>query len=477
MKFSKLDLLTLLISLFLFASCESTSTIGLEVDPTSAIQGSLIDTSTITSRTIKEDDAPTYNAGSGLARYPFGYLNDPVIGTTESSLALSVNIPNESYDFGTNPVLDSAVLVLNFGGEFYGDSTVNYSVDVHQLTNNLAKETSFNGTKTYPYQTANLANYTGKVFPATPFKIKDVVIGGPDTLKTVTPQLRIKLDNSFVSTNVVGLPAASLKYNSYFQNVFRGLHVHIKPGTQAAMGNGGMMFFDLSGTTSGLMLYYKKQNATTTTATDTVTVNFPIATSIGAVAASVKHTYTTAVQTQLDNPNVQPSVTYLKPLAGLRNKLAFPYLKKLRAEVGKMIVNKAELVIDLRSGTDVAPFRAAPRLALYRNDIAGQRKNVPDNDAPTQTYFGDPRANPAAFGGYFDSVKKRYVFVITAYVQDLLDGKTEDYGTFLAVTPSNSFQLTPTFNVASRAIVGSFSKNPAAGDNLMKLNIYYTKIK
>ena len=54
MKFIKLDLLTLLISLFLFASCESTSTIGLEVDPSAAVQGNLIDTLTINSRTQLE---------------------------------------------------------------------------------------------------------------------------------------------------------------------------------------------------------------------------------------------------------------------------------------------------------------------------------------------------------------------------------------------------------------------------------------
>ena len=143
-----------------------------------------------------------------------------------------------------------------------------------------------------------------------------------------------------------------------------------------------------------------------------------------------------------------------------------------------MVINKAELIIDLSAGTDVAPFKPAPRLALYRYDIAGQRKNIPDNDIGTSyNYAGDPRAKePTVFGGYFDSVNKRYVFVVTAYIQDLLDGKTEDYGTYLAVTPAATFEYTPSFSVASRAVVGSFKKNPVAGDNTMKLNIYYTKI-
>ncbi|MFN0256094.1 DUF4270 family protein [Pedobacter ureilyticus] len=480
MRFLKLDLLTLLISLFLFASCENTSTIGLEVDPSNQIQGSLIDTATISSKTVK-DDAVATNA---LSRYPFGYLNDPLLGTTESSLALSVNVPNEAYDFGTNAVLDSAILILNYGGDFYGDSTANYNIDVHQLSNNLAKESSYLSTNTYAHGNTLLANYTGKVFPTTPLKVTDVLTGAKDTVMSVTPQIRLKLDNTFITDNIVKLPATSLKYNSYFQSAFKGLHVQIRPTTYGSMGNGGLMFFNLSSTTattstSGLVLYYRKQNATTATATDTVSVNFPISTSY-AVAASVKNTYSTAVQTQLDDAtNHQYPVTYLRPLGGLRTKLAFPYLKKMRSEVGKMVINKAELIVDLSSGTDVAPFRAAPRLALYKFDIAGQRKNLPDNDTGDGvTTAGDPRAAVnfgGNFGGYFDSVNKRYVFTVTAYIQDLLDGKTENYGTYLSVTPSSSFQFTSPFNVASRAVIGSFTNNPAAGANVMKLNIYYTK--
>ncbi|WP_199117228.1 DUF4270 family protein [Pedobacter sp. ASV28] len=470
MKFSKLDLLTLLISLFLFASCENTATIGLEVDPTSAVQGDLIDSATIVSRTVKDDAVAT----NLLTRYPFGYLKDPVLGETESALAMAVNLPVDAYDFGTSPVLDSAVLVLNYSGEFYGDSTAVYSVDVHQLSNDLTQETSYLSSKTYPYGSTLLANYTGKVFPNTKYKVTDIVVGAADTLKTVTPQLRLKLDPTFVTNQVVGLNAATLKYNSYFQSSFKGLHVQIKKASST--GIGGIMFFDFASTNSGLFLYYKKQNATTTTAIDTVSVNFPIATSTAAVAASVKHIYSTAVQQQLDNPSLSYPVTYLQPMGGLRNKFSFPYLKKLRAEVGKMIVNKAELVIDLSSGTDVAPFRAAQRLALYRNDIAGQRKNLPDNDGGSYYVAGDPRANVSAFGGYFDSTKKRYVFLVTAYIQDLIDGKTEDYGTFLAPSPLSTFEYTSSFNTAGRAIIGSFKKSPSAGDNIIKLNIYYTKI-
>ena len=84
---------------------------------------------------------------------------------------------------------------------------------------------------------------------------------------------------------------------------------------------------------------------------------------------------------------------------------------------------------------------------------------------------------PTVFGGYYNAVKKQYVFVITSHIQDLLTGKTKDYGTFLAPSPTNEFQyLTPSLSSGARAIIGAFKKNPSIGDKTMKLNIYYTKI-
>ncbi|MES2446210.1 MAG: DUF4270 domain-containing protein [Bacteroidota bacterium] len=477
MKFIKLDLLTLLISLFLFASCESTSTIGLEVDPSSAVQGDLIDTITINSRMQLEDVTNT----RGVSRHPLGYLKDPIFGTTESSLAMVVNLPNAAtHDFGTNPVLDSAVLVLNYGGQFYGDSSATYSVDVHQLTANISQEDTYLSNKIYNNSATVIGNKTGKIYPTTRYKVTDIVSGKADTLRTVTPQLRIPLDKTFIQNNIVNLAAANLKTNTNFVQSFKGLKVQINK--TGSTGNGGIMFFDFAGSNSALALYYKKQNSTTTTVTDTVpVVNFPIANSFNAIAATIKHDYTgTVIATQLANPNTQYAATYLQPLAGLKNKITFPHLGKFATAIGKVIVNKAELVIDLSNGSDVIPYNAAPRLALYRYDIAEQRQNLPDNNPGSQTVAGDiryPQNLSYSFGGFFDPIKKQYIFNVTLYVQDLLSGTTKDYGTFLAPIPrDDQFSFFPSISTGARSVIGTYKKNPIAGDNTMKLNIYYTKI-
>lgn len=490
MKFTKQDLLTLLIGLFLFASCKDSNTIGLGTEDGQGILGELVDSVTVTSQTLKED----LSSGVGLLRYPLGYMSDPDFGKSEAALSMSVGLPQADYKFGTGAAIDSAVLVLPYSTQFYGDTIAPvYTFTVKQLANDLSKETSYTTDKTWPVQPTVIGTYSGKIKPNTKFKITDIVTAGKDTLKSVIPQLRIKLTNSFIQNNIMNLDSVTLSKAANFWKSFKGLNV-----TSTATDKGGMMFFTANASDSRIEIYYKRPNATTPANTDTVVVNFPIGSnsstgaSAGPVHAAIKHDYTgTAIKTQLDNPNPATpyTVTYLQALGGLKNKISFPYLKKFLADKKadqtkggnantKVVINKAELVIDLSAGTDVLPFSAAQRLSLYRYDIAGQRANVPDNDRRTQTYIGDARAleSELLFGGYFDSVRKRYIFNITSYIQDLMDGKTEDYGTFLAPSSVTEFNISPPVTSAARSIISKFKYPRAASDKTLKLNIYYTQV-
>ncbi len=59
------------------------------------------------------------------------------MGITEANLALGYGTPPASIDFSTSPTLDSAILVLPLGDEFYGDTlTSTYTLNVHQLGEN-----------------------------------------------------------------------------------------------------------------------------------------------------------------------------------------------------------------------------------------------------------------------------------------------------------------------------------------------------
>src|SRR5476651_1386017 len=97
MKFFKLDLLTLLISLFILNSCKNQDTIGLGVNASNQLTGSLIDTATIVVNTIPEDSVVLSNTGTGsLTKSPMGLFRDPIFGTTESNLAMDLNLPSST---------------------------------------------------------------------------------------------------------------------------------------------------------------------------------------------------------------------------------------------------------------------------------------------------------------------------------------------------------------------------------------------
>ncbi|WP_316737937.1 DUF4270 domain-containing protein [Pedobacter aquatilis] len=467
MKFTKQDLLTLLIGLFLFASCKNPNGVGLDVDPNSAIQGTLVNDQLVSSQTVKEPVLTT----SRLAALPFGYMVDPIFGKTESSVGMTVQLPGTetSLDF-TSATLDSAVLVLNLGTQFYGDTaTSKYSVDVYQLSSALTK---YKSSDVIAHNSTLLGNFNNRIFPNTKVKVTEVVTSGKDTVRTMTPQIRIPLNKAFIQSTILSLPTTGTSSNSKFIEYFKGLYAEINKSTST--GTGGVAFLDFASSNSYLQLVYRKPN--TTSGVDTLSKNFVIG--AGAVSANIKHDYTgTAIQTQLDNPAVQYGVTYLQGLAGVRTKISFPTLKNFTSVYGKAVINKAELVVDLSAGTYALPFAPSQRLSLYRWDIAEQEVNVPDRDQSTSNYAGDPRAKAdAAFGGYYDSLKNRYVFNVTAYVQDIIDGTKIDYGTFIAPESltATSFDLGAARSTtsASRAVIGSFGNTT----NRLKLNIYYTKM-
>lgn len=466
MKFNKQNLLTLLISFFIFSSCENPDGIGLEVDPSQAINGQLNDTATVLSTTVKEDSVLT----NGLLQYPLGYLQDAVFGKTESSLAFTLNLPATTFTPGTSPVLDSAVLVLKYGDQFYGDSVSSVlAVNVHQLNENYNTSASggYFNTKSWNFNAAVIGSKALSRFAVgDSLIITKPVKGAADSVLTVPPQIRIPINAAFINSSFLNADPANFATAAAFQSFLKGLYVTVNKS--GSTGTGSIGFLNLSaGSQSQLELYYKNQNAGVV---DTVLTTFPIG---GSAAATFKHDYTgTEIQTQLNNPGQQFTKTFVQPMAGVRTKVNFPFLDQLKS-LGNIAINKAELVVSVDQTTPT-PFAPAPRLTLYQNDIAGQRRPIPDGDTQQG---GDSRSIGPGFGGFYDAVNKRYTFIITSYIQDILSGKSKQYDIFIApvYAPKILSQITdvpisPSASTAAQSVLGS-GNNPA---HKMKLNIIYT---
>lgn len=459
MKLYKLDLLTLLISLFILSGCQNTDSIGLEVDPATGISGKFIDTVTVRSSTVREDSILT----NTLTQYPLGYFNDPVFGKTAANIALSLTMVNSNTTFGTAPVLDSAVLVLHYGDEFYGDSTSKFQIEVRQLADQLSQSKAYYNQYGFNVSPAIIGSKLVTVRRKDSVKVNQIITGKADVIKSKAPQIRIPLNASFINSNFINAAATNFSTQAAFMKFIKGLQLRVNEAQSS--GPGGIAFLNLTDS-SRLDIYYKNTSGTTI---DTTLLSFPILNGSQPVAAQFTHDYTgTNIQTQLNNATTQYDFTYVQGLAGLRTKIRFPYIDKLK-ELGNITINKAELIVTVVGGTD--NYIPSPRLLLYTNDIASQRQFVPD--------FG---ANPAVgladldFGGFYDSKNKRYKFVVTTFVQDILRGRSKQYDTFLAPVSINYSRQSgpiPSGSTASRAVLGS---GKSGVTYKMKLNIFYSKI-
>lgn len=459
MKLYKLDLLTLLISLFILGSCQDTDSIGLNIDPTTDINGSLIDTITVNTFTVREDSIVT----NSLEQYPLGYFIDPILGKTTANIAMSLTLNPPGLSFGTSPVLDSAILVLHYGKEFSGDSTSRFQVEIHQLSNPLKEATPYYNTAVQSFNNTVIGSKSVRVSIRDSVTVTQIVKGKPDIQKTKAPQIRIPIDPSFINTYIINAGATNLSTNTLFNKNIKGLYLKINQAQST--GPGGIAFLNLADS-SRLEVYYKNQSGAEI---DTALHTFPIQNSVAPVIAEFKHDYTgTNVQTQLNNPSVQYNFTYVQGLGGLRTRVRFPHIDKLKS-LGNITINKAELIVSVEGGTD--SYNPAQRLLLYRTDIANQRQFIPDfsTDPAISMTDGD-------FGGFYDAAKKRYKFVITTYIQDILKGKLKQYDTFLAPVINNynrSSGPVASGTTASRSVLGSGKPGVTYK---VKLNIIYSKI-
>ncbi len=487
------DLLTLLISLFVLGGCTNPSGIGLDVDPGDQIEGELT-TLTLQGATLLDDSTRS----SSFNQTAFGWFDDPVIGKTVADLALAIGKPSTVPRIRPDAEIDSVILVLPYGSEYFGD-TVN---------------------TTFPLQVRQLAEaYTDGTYSSKQWSVRDEVIGaktvnrfaykatdsvrvekhidGKDTVVREAPQLRISLSADFFKTLFRNtIDSASLSTESGFNEHVKGLYLQVDES--AMSGIGGIVTFAgiTNTTTAGIELTYRQPNGKEgdDAGIDTVRTFLPTAvqessggTTYRRLSTSIKRTYTPEVQAQLENPEGSYETLYLQAPAGLRTRMRIPDIDELKGR--NIAINKAELVLYVDEEATGTEFSTqAPRLTLYREDIAGRRQPVPDGDSRTdvdmygrQQFAGDPRSlwyrfngNWRPFGGELNKEKRRYVFHVTSYIQDVLLGKINSSEFFIApVTASdNSVPYSPVLNTASRAII----QNGDTQDLKIKLNIYYTKI-
>jgi hypothetical protein len=477
MKFFRIDLLTLLISLFILNSCKNQDTAGFTLGTKGNLSGSLVDTATVFTKTVAEDSVVTSN----MAQCPLGYFNDPIFGVTQADLITDLNLPGSAaYTLPAGIItIDSAVLILQYTHGFYGDSsaTSKYVLNVYQLAQRQTDGGTYYNSSVFNHQSTLLGTKAFAPKPNTKVVIDSVVSGKASVPDTIAPEIRIPINQNFIRTSLFGASSAQLNSNLIFKNNVKGLYVALDK-TQST-GIGGIMM--VSGTAS-IAVYIR---AASGTVIDTEIVSLPI----NQHTSYINHVRSAAFQSAITNKtSVTDSVVYLQGLAGSRVKVNFPYIDSLFSHrnvggVNNIVINRAELVVSVNNikATDIPAYLVPlPRLTMYELDIAHQRVSIPDASG-----LSDADA-VGAFGGYLLATVKpanTYHFLLTSYLQNLITNKLIDYGTFIAPTDTSSttsVAVTPTAIMAARTVAGGGYVNALGAKNSpysMRLNVIYTKTK
>lgn len=460
MKFLKLDLLILLISLFIFSGCENPDGIGLngsEYENGTQADGFVVTSQLVTDARIRTDNRFTYNGSASNTNVAklLGYMNDPIFGKTEMEINSQLIKPDTSYfKFPTGAILDSAVLVVSYmdtsdiKNTYYGDASTKFKAVIEELGDPLRVDTTYYSDRYFN----TVATMGSGLFVPNPRKniwVYDFIKGAPDTLINVGPQIRIPLDINYAVQKFVNAPDGSFNSVAAFNNYIKGIKLRIDPSS--VTGAGGAVYVNMNTSDkSNIFLYYHN---TTDTSFKKISIS-------GAIAQTnyFKHDYTgTPVADALVNNNQQ--TVYVQAMAGVKTKIKFPDVKNLTAN-GKKAINKAELVVSINSGTDVT-FAAPKRIILNQGiDKSGAYIQIPDLN-----YYDSRNGNTGIFlSGYYNTSKKNYSVNITKYIQDILDDKANDDNLFLTFdNPAQS---------AERAVLGGPS-----GTLSMKLRIIYSDIK
>ena len=163
------------------------------------------------------------------------------------------------------------------------------------------------------------------------------------------------------------------------------------------------------------------------------------------------HDYTgTEVEQAFNQTEIfDTAYNYLQGAAGLQVKINFPYIESLKNQ--NLLINKVELVIPVENNK-IGNYPVPDNITVSKLNENGELEFLPDF-LEGVTYFG----------GNYDEINQEYVLNISRHVQELINGKENDYGLLVKVSGASIYP--------NRVVLGA-PNNP---NKKVTLRVYYTK--
>ncbi|MHC2990821.1 hypothetical protein OB13_04205 [Pontibacter sp. HJ8] len=442
-------------SIAALAACEDPKDIGLDLQDENLIGTEFTDTLTIQTGTVFQGDSIlSYRMASAVV----GQYADPVLGRTRATAFTEVGLGGTNVTFGNNAKADSLVLTLDYGFK-YADTLAAMQVQVHRLTGAFDEKASYFTNSQLSYEPAPVGTAAFKPM------IEVVDVNGTKTKRTKL--LRVKLSPELASQFVAQSGQSTFSNQSSFVNFFKGLALLVAEDT-----NGSLVGFNLNSTSSALTLHYTAGDGTKKT-------HAFILGSGGYFSQLTTDRTGTALEGLQANGSFIPSSStggdsYVQAGTQLLTKLTFPGLEALKALHGEVIINRAELLLPVKSASTDNNLPVPPQMVLYEanstnrilRDATGTQRAVQQDGASANA-----TGRPASL--VYDKTRGQYSLNVTSYLQAIMLGEKSNNGLLLgaAVVTQNQqlFTISPQVN-PYRAIITNSGAKP------VKLLLYYSKL-
>jgi len=417
---------------FVLLSCEkSTGSLGLDlVVDDKAVLGIKRDIP-IRSYTIDFDSINSTNAFNDIV----GFMQDPAFGGTSNEFVSQFMLSQTSPDFGDNPIVDSAKLVLVYAG-YYGDTNQLMKIEILELDEELDLDSGY---------------YSNNEFSAT-FKVGDKrLLPQPKTRtffegEAIGAATIFDIDTGWASQKIIkGAKDNEDAFadNEEFVKYFNGLKF-----TSNKTGNSAL-YYDVLAKETKLRIYYREHKDSTET------LKFDLISNTSGTSVNTgEFNYTTA-EFDLNNQDTTNGEldTYVQSMGSVATLIDLDSLKPYRDS--SFIVNKAELVLRVKQGSTNG-FAPPDQLLLIEN------KNG------NRVFVKDFILAPSNFGGYLETDPLRemkYTFNISLLIHDYLNSDAN----------INDIMVIPVRSSAhmDRVILGG-NQNPFIP---MEFNLYFTRTK
>lgn len=405
-------LLILLTAALLFSCKKDISKIGVDVVGENPLEVIYMDTVTIRTYSELIDSLRT----DELSAHVVGAIKDPVFGTLNASVYTQFNIDpgNESYDFGTNPTLDSVVLYIAYANvDLYGDTSYQQNWVVYELGDDLESDSAY-----YSFQNTRIKQeplaYASFIpnYDSVEFIEEDTDDETYDTTMIMNP-VKIYLSEEF-GNRIISYPDTSVfEDDESLREIFKGIYITTLEQNLPSSG-GSLVDLNFQSDDTFIRFYYQNDEE------DSLTYDLVVNYNTARFSNFNHYEYRDAspeFRSQVINGHSEDGkeLIYLQGLAGVRTVIEFPYLSEIN-DYYNYAVNEAKLFIyneDTESGyTPISSLTLSQKVIV---DSVEYQYTVPDASS------GDNY-----FSGIYDETEQRYFFRVTQYVQDVIQGYTDD---------------------------------------------------